>query len=178
LKNILEKILDPNNLRNKGLISSLKIYAILGGMKEAVLSNTLPRTLIKDKVQKNRNHDRLPLSKINKRFISNENQSIKKNLDWTCIIIYSALVIMGWLNIYSSSLSSIEDTYQKQLVFILLTIPLIFIILGIECGSFTEKYASIIFVISLLSLAGLFLFGKTIAGQRCWYELELYDSTL
>lgn len=99
-----------------------------------------------------------------------KNQSIKKNLDWTCIIIYSALVIMGWLNIYSSSLSSIDDTYQKQFVFILLTIPLIFIILGID-GKFYEKYASIIFLVSLLSLAGLFLFGKTIAGQRCWYAI-------
>ena len=99
-----------------------------------------------------------------------KNQSIKKNLDWTCVIIYSALVIMGWLNIYSSSLSSIEDTYQKQLIFILLTIPLIFIILAID-GKFYEKYASIIFGISLLTLAGLFLFGKTIAGQRCWYAI-------
>src|SRR3970040_3056589 len=77
---------------------------------------------------------------------------------------------MGWLNIYSYSLSSIEDTYQKQLIFILLTIPLIFIILGID-GKFYEKYASIIFGVSLLSLLGLFLFGKTIAGQRCWYAI-------
>jgi rod shape determining protein RodA len=77
---------------------------------------------------------------------------------------------MGWLNIYSSSLSSIDGTYQKQFAFILLTIPLIFIILGVD-GKFYEKYASIIFVISLLSLAGLFLFGKTIAGQRCWYGI-------
>jgi rod shape determining protein RodA len=99
-----------------------------------------------------------------------KNQSIKKNLDWSCIFLYSALVIMGWLNIYSSSLSSLEDTYQKQFVFILLTIPLIFIILSID-GKFYEKYASIIFVVSLLSLAGLFLFGKTIAGQRCWYAI-------
>lgn len=99
-----------------------------------------------------------------------KNQSIKKNLDWTCILIYSALVIMGWLNIYSSSLSSIDDTYQKQFLFILFTIPLIIILLAID-GKFYEKYASIIFVVSLLSLAGLFLFGKTIAGQRCWYAL-------
>jgi rod shape determining protein RodA len=97
-----------------------------------------------------------------------KNQSVKKNIDWSCVIIYSMLVIMGWLNIYSSSLSSIEDTYQKQLIFILLTIPLIFIILAVD-GKFYEKYASIIFVVSLLSLAGLFVFGKTIAGQRCWY---------
>lgn len=97
-----------------------------------------------------------------------KNQSIKNNLDWICIIIYALLVIMGWLNIYSSSLSSMEDTYEKQLIFIVLTIPLIFIILSVD-GKFYEKYATIIYGIALLSLAGLFLFGKTIAGQRCWY---------
>jgi rod shape determining protein RodA len=103
-----------------------------------------------------------------KRFLSNENQSIKKNLDWTCILIYSALVIMGWLNIYSSSLSSIEDTYQKQFVFILLTIPLIFIILLLL--NFMKKY-KISFCCFLVIISWSFLFGKTIAGQRCWYAL-------
>ena len=97
-----------------------------------------------------------------------KNQSIKNNLDWICIIIYSLLVIMGWLNIYSSSLSSMEDTFEKQLIFIVLTIPLIFIVLSVD-GKFYEKYATIIYGISLFSLAGLFVFGKTIAGQRCWY---------
>ena len=63
-----------------------------------------------------------------------------------------------------------EDTYQKQLIFIVLTIPLIFVVLSVD-GKFYEKYASIIFIISLLSLVGLFAFGKTIAGQRCWYAI-------
>jgi rod shape determining protein RodA len=63
-----------------------------------------------------------------------------------------------------------EDTYEKQLIFIVLTIPLIFVVLSVD-GKFYEKYASIIFGISLLTLAGLFLFGKTIAGQRCWYAI-------
>ncbi|MDD2819904.1 MAG: rod shape-determining protein RodA [Flavobacterium sp.] len=97
-----------------------------------------------------------------------KNQSITNNLDWTCVIIYSVLVLLGWLNIYSSSLSSMEGTSDKQLIFIILTIPLILIVLYVD-GKFYEKYASIIFGISLLSLAGLFVFGKTIAGQRCWY---------
>jgi rod shape determining protein RodA len=97
-----------------------------------------------------------------------KNQSVTNNIDWICIIIYCLLVIMGWLNIYSSSLSSMEGTSEKQLIFIVLTIPLIFIVLSVD-GKFYEKYASIIFGISLLSLAGLFVFGKTIAGQRCWY---------
>ena len=99
-----------------------------------------------------------------------KNQSVKNNIDWISVIIYSALVILGWLNIYSSSLSSTEGTYEKQLIFIACTIPLIFIVLFVD-GKFYEKYASIIFGVSLLSLAGLFLFGKTIAGQRCWYAI-------
>lgn len=97
-----------------------------------------------------------------------KNQSIKNNLDWICVIIYCLLVLMGWLNIYSSSLSSMEGTSEKQLIFIILTIPLIFIVLFVD-GKFYEKYASIIYGVSLLSLLGLFAFGKTIAGQRCWY---------
>ncbi|WP_264566485.1 rod shape-determining protein RodA [Flavobacterium sp. N3904] len=97
-----------------------------------------------------------------------KNQSLSNNIDWICIIIYIALVFLGWLNIYSSSYSSTEGTYEKQAIFIALTIPLIFILLYID-GKFYEKYASIIFGFSLLSLAGLFLFGKVIAGQRCWY---------
>lgn len=97
-----------------------------------------------------------------------KNQSLSSNIDWICIIIYIALVSLGWLNIYSSSLSSTEGTYEKQAIFIALTVPMIFVLLYID-GKFYEKYASIIFVISLISLAGLFVFGKTIAGQRCWY---------
>lgn len=99
-----------------------------------------------------------------------KNQSVKNNIDWISVIIYSVLVILGWLNIYSSSLSSTEGTYEKQFIFIACTIPLIFIVLFVD-GKFYEKYASIIFGVSLLSLAGLFLFGKTIAGQRCWYAI-------
>lgn len=99
-----------------------------------------------------------------------KNQSITNNIDWICVIVYILLVVLGWLNIYSSSLSSEEGTSDKQLIFILFAIPLIFTVLYVD-GKFYEKYASIIFVVSLISLLGLFAFGKTIAGQRCWYAI-------
>lgn len=108
-----------------------------------------------------------------------KNQSVTNNLDWLSIGIYIILVILGWLNIYSSSLSSIEgessifdvtQIYGKQFLFILFTIPLIFSVMAID-AKFFEKYSIIIFAFSLLSLAGLFVFGKTIAGQRCWYAI-------
>ena len=108
-----------------------------------------------------------------------KNQGISQNIDWISIIIFAVLVIMGWLNIYSSSLSSVGDDvsifdftqiYGKQMLFILFTIPLIFIVLFVE-AKFYEKFSIVIFAISILSLIGLFAFGKTIAGQRCWYAI-------
>ena len=99
-----------------------------------------------------------------------KNQSITNNIDWSCVIIYTVLVLLGWLNIYSSSLSSMEGTSEKQFLFIVLSIPLIFIVLFVD-GKFYEKYASIIYGVGLISLLGLFAFGKTIAGQRCWYGI-------
>ncbi|MGG7036371.1 MAG: rod shape-determining protein RodA, partial [Flavobacterium sp.] len=106
-----------------------------------------------------------------------KNQSVKSNLDWISVAIYITLVIMGWLNIYSSSLSSVEgdafidfsQIYGKQLLFIILSIPLIFVILSVD-GKFYEKFSGVIYVIGLLALAGLFVFGKTIKGQANWYS--------
>lgn len=109
-----------------------------------------------------------------------KNQSVRNHLDWISVIIYITLVIAGWLNIYSSSLpleeSSVFDftqIYGKQMLFILFTVPLIFIVLAVD-GKFYEKYSSIIFAVALISLAGLFVAGKTIAGQRCWYAIGTF----
>lgn len=98
-----------------------------------------------------------------------KNQSLTNNIDWISIILYCLLVIIGWLNIYSSSLSSMEGTSEKQLLFIVLTIPLILVLLYVD-GKVYEKYASVFYIIGLLSLAGLFVFGKTIKGQANWYS--------
>ena len=101
------------------------------------------------------------------------NQSVTSNIDWISIVIYFILVILGWLNIYSSSLSGatedasifdVSQIYGKQFLFILFSIPIIFTVLAVE-AKFYEKYSIIIFAVSLLSLLGLFAFGKVIAGQ-------------
>jgi len=107
-----------------------------------------------------------------------KNQSITNNIDWITVVMFIALVIMGWLNIYSSSLSSVtgdgsifdlSQFYGKQLLYIGLAFPLILVILFVE-GKFYEKYASVIYTISVLSIAGLFIFGKSVKGQANWYS--------
>jgi rod shape determining protein RodA len=107
-----------------------------------------------------------------------KNQSITNHIDWITVTLFITLVFMGWLNIYSSSLSAItgdstifdlSQFYGKQLLYIALTFPLILVILFVE-GKFYEKYSSIIYTISVLSIAGLYLFGKSVKGQANWYS--------
>lgn len=97
--------------------------------------------------------------------------------DWITIILFLLLVGFGWLNILSASHTgdtidyfNFSQPYGKQLVFILLTFGLIVIMLSIE-AKFYERFSSIIYIISMLSLVGLFLFGKNVNGATSWYAI-------
>ena len=97
--------------------------------------------------------------------------------DWVTIFIYIALVAIGWINIYSASFNEastsffdIKQVYTKQLMFICLSVLLIIFILAIE-AKFYERFSSIIYLIALFSLLGLFLFGKNINGATSWYAV-------
>lgn len=106
-----------------------------------------------------------------------KNQSVSGNIDWITVFIYFALVILGWMNIYSADITPNSDyyfdisvNYGKQLIFIGLSIILIIVLLTIDAKIY-EKFSIIYFAFTLLLLVGLFFFGKTIAGQRCWYAI-------
>jgi rod shape determining protein RodA len=69
-----------------------------------------------------------------------------------------------------SSYIDISKPFGKQLVFIGLSLILIFFILAIE-AKFYERFASIIYLLSIISLLGLFIFGKKVNGALSWYEV-------
>ncbi len=98
-------------------------------------------------------------------------------LDWITIILFMLLVLFGYLNILSAShqgeVTNYFDTDQpfgKQAVFIILTVGLIILTLAIE-AKFYERFASIIYIVSILSLVGLFIFGKNVNGATSWYAI-------
>ncbi|MFB9056302.1 rod shape-determining protein RodA [Mariniflexile ostreae] len=97
--------------------------------------------------------------------------------DWITIILFLLLVGFGWVNIVSASHTGdtvdyfdFSQSYGKQLMFIFLTFGLIVIILSID-AKFYERFSSVIYIISMLSLAGLFLFGKSVNGATAWYGI-------
>ncbi|MFZ0491514.1 MAG: rod shape-determining protein RodA [Salegentibacter sp.] len=97
--------------------------------------------------------------------------------DWITIFIFAVLVGFGWANIYSASLGDptasffdLDQVYGKQALWIILSVLLIIIILSIE-AKFYQRFSSVIYILTLLSLLGLFVFGKTISGATSWYVI-------
>lgn len=102
-------------------------------------------------------------------------------LDWLSLIIIIILVSFGWANIYSTAFISPEASvfdmskiYGKQLLWIGLGVFIGIIVLAFE-NKFFERFASVIFIVAILSLLGLFIFGKTIAGQTAWYSFGAFS---
>ena len=107
----------------------------------------------------------------------NLNRAHSFQLDWMVVMIYFALVLFGYFNIVSASTDGaftsyfdLSEPYGKQTVFIGLSIISIVLILSID-AKFYERFASIIYLISMIVLAGLFVFGKKVNGAMSWYEI-------
>ena len=105
-----------------------------------------------------------------------ERNNIFHNIDWVLVLLYLFLIGFGWVNIYAASSSEEHSNildfttkYGKQLIWIALSLPLIIFVLFFN-GKFYERFASILYIISLLSLVGLFLFGRKINGATSWYN--------
>ncbi|MEN8817361.1 MAG: rod shape-determining protein RodA [Nonlabens sp.] len=101
----------------------------------------------------------------------------KPKYDIASIGIYLSLVIIGLLSIYSAApvekyttITDINQVYGKQFLFIGVCAVLIIVILAVEV-KFYERFAGLIYIVSLLSLVGLFLFGKEVNGAISWYPI-------
>ncbi|MFT5846007.1 MAG: rod shape determining protein RodA [Psychroserpens sp.] len=97
--------------------------------------------------------------------------------DWITIVLFLLLVGFGWLNIMSASHEGeivnyfdMSQLYGKHGVFIGLTFVLIILILSVE-AKFYERFASVIYMVAMLALVGLFIFGKDVNGARSWYGI-------
>ncbi len=101
----------------------------------------------------------------------------KSSFDWVLILLYLALVFIGWLSIYATTYNpeveeffSLSNLFFKQLLFIGFGLVLIVFILSLEI-KFLERFSSLFYLIALVLLLGLFLFGKNVNGATSWYAI-------
>lgn len=96
--------------------------------------------------------------------------------DWYTFLVYCALVSIGLTNIYSTGHSqgenmfSLGHTFGKQLFFSALGILVIFFVQFTRVKVY-ERYSSIFYLIVLVLLVGLFVFGNEVSGAKSWYSV-------
>ena len=101
--------------------------------------------------------------------------SIKK-FDFVSILIVSLLIIIGLVNIYSStyfdnmSFFSFENSFGKQLIFTLISL-IIFLFILVSDDRFFFRYSSIIYLLGIILLIAVLIFGNEVKGAKSWFSL-------
>lgn len=105
-----------------------------------------------------------------------ERTGILQNIDWITVLIYLLLVLTGWVNIYAAvynedhnSMVDFSQRYGKQLVWIIASLVIAFVVIMID-AKFFSTFAYLIYGLSLISLAGVLFAGTEIAGSRSWFQ--------
>ena len=99
------------------------------------------------------------------------------NLDWITILLYLALVMMGWVNIYAAvysdehqSIFDIGQQYGKQMIWIIAGLFLAICVLIVD-SKFYVAFAYHIYVLILFLLVAVLFFGREVNGARAWFEV-------
>jgi rod shape determining protein RodA len=102
-------------------------------------------------------------------------------LDWIIISIYLLLVGFGVGNILSSSVSGEEiylfdftKLYGKQFIYTFISLFVGFIVISIDV-KFYERFSSLFYLLSLILLICLFLFGKRVNGALSWFPIGSFN---
>ena len=104
-------------------------------------------------------------------------RGLAKTIDWTLVIYYFALILIGWVNIYSASQggepTSIFDwdcRSGKQFIWILTSLILAVIILFALNPRIYEGLSIPIYLFTVLLLISVIFLGIEVKGSRSWFE--------
>ncbi|HNR73202.1 MAG: rod shape-determining protein RodA [Bacteroidetes bacterium OLB12] len=100
---------------------------------------------------------------------------ISGKLDWVSVLLYAAMVGLGWLNIFAAvydetanqSIFDLSLNSGRQLMFIAAAVVIILAIIIIDMR-FYEAFAFIFYAIILVILVMVPLIGKEVGGNKSW----------
>lgn len=103
--------------------------------------------------------------------------NIVKWLDWPTVLIYLALVFIGWINIYAavyveehSSIFDLTQRYGKQMIWIGAALVIAITLLAID-ARFYQVFANYFYAILLLVLVFVVFFGVEVNSSKSWIQL-------
>jgi len=106
-------------------------------------------------------------------------ESIYRKLDWQLILIYLFLVLIGWVNVFSSvydpelskGILSFSERSGMQFVWILTSFGLASLIIYVINPKFYSVTAWFIYALAILALLGVLVVGVDVNGSRSWVEI-------
>jgi rod shape determining protein RodA len=104
--------------------------------------------------------------------------SYGRNIDWITIMLYAALVILGWMAVYSSmynitgtnNIFDLSKNYGKQLMFIGVAVVLAFMIMTVEYRFFFG-FSYFIYIAVIVLLLAVLVLGSHTKGAQSWFKI-------
>lgn len=104
-------------------------------------------------------------------------KSLLTNADWVTILIYLALVTMGWFSIYAAEYEGVrtevfdmKSNHGKQMMWMLVSLGVGFVVMIID-SKFYTTFAYVIYFVIMVLLAAVLVFGTEIKGNKSWIQL-------
>jgi len=96
-----------------------------------------------------------------------------KKLDWVLVISVLFLCGIGLLSIYSTIYTPDSQYFYKQLIFIIGGFFLMMVLAFLDYRIFRNHpfFLLVLYIISVLLLAGVLIFGKQVRGAMSWFHL-------
>lgn len=104
--------------------------------------------------------------------------TIVNKIDWLVIVVYLALVLLGWLNIYAAvydeememSIFNTSLNSGKQLIWIATSVLIIILIMTVDFR-FYDSFAYIIYGLVVFLLIFVLFVGTKVAGSTSWFSI-------
>ena len=110
-----------------------------------------------------------------------KSNNILARLDWVTVMLWLAMMIMGWLNIYAAvyneqhtSIFDMSQRYGKQLVFIIAALVLAVMVIVTD-NKLWFFFAWFIYGFFILLLVLVLVVGKEINGARAWFGVGAFS---
>ena len=105
-------------------------------------------------------------------------RGLKKTVDWKLIVLYLALMLFGWVNIYAavqsgepSSIFDLSCNAGKQALWIAGAIVLAALILFVINAYFWESISTPAYLVVLFLLVLVIFISNNVKGSHSWFEL-------
>lgn len=101
-------------------------------------------------------------------------RSLLKHIDWILISLLLLNSIIGLAFIYSSSHYLPGKYYLRQMIWIVVSLIALFLFLSVDYKALVS-FAPYLYVLAIVTLVGVLLFGKFVAGAKSWFRLSSFQ---